>query len=390
KEGELFVANSQQHYSFIASFSCCRICSDMLKEAMIMKNSSGLITFLDIDKEEKGTKSGSMLLPRSENEIDRSWYNKWNSQMWNISKINNVIERLQQDVKACNSINRKQKKGKRDKYSPLPLVRMFSMQNRTSKNGLIHPYDLAWYPSKQQMFVSVQDTHSIFVYDEHGMPIHVKKKGNIKYPGEIIRYERGVQGDDTTVRGIAVDDDIHRLFVTVPFRHMVMVYCTRSEKNNAQPCGLYENIYNISWDLDNAFPIDVVTGSPYYNQTIFVGDKFHNRIYAYHVESFAVSKDALYVVSKQRNRVLLFDPQNGHYQGELLHFDLHVEEAVALFVKFFLVNILGNFRIFLQTYYYLCRRHTLLLSLRDPLTFLNQNTHVSLRIQSNVSSFFCM
>ena len=137
-----------------------------------------------------------------------------------------------------------------------------------------------------------------------------------------------------TLLGIALDSDLGLIFVAAEILGNILVF----DMNNR-----FENIFNITFPAKKKglAPISVVNGAPYFPNTLFVTEKNHNDgLYAvqysqsdysilwqaeaapllHHATGVAVSADSLYVISRNKQRILRYSPYTGHYLGQVVHF----------------------------------------------------------------------
>src|SRR5690606_19801691 len=131
---------------------------------------------------------------------------------------------------------------------------------------------IAYHKIYKQIYVTVQNTHSVLLLDINGKPYKKLPGMDYKYPGSIVTFKKHKVKNANTVRGIAVDINLNLLFVANEGDHKIYVY----DINNN-----FKNIYNIEYNLFQ--PVGVTIGLPYYNNTLFVTDKFYHIVLAYHI-----------------------------------------------------------------------------------------------------------
>ena len=129
-----------------------------------------------------------------------------------------------------------------------------------------------------------------------------------------------------------MDSEQGLIFVAAEILGNILVFDLENE---------FENVFNISFPRKHTAPISVVNGAPYFPGTVFVTDRNHNDgVYAvrysrsgysiwwqaekspllHHATGIAVSSDSVFVISRNKQRILRYSPYSGHYLGEVVHF----------------------------------------------------------------------
>jgi hypothetical protein len=223
----------------------------------------------------------------------------------------------------------------------------FTSANSNSNSGLDHPYDIDFYDSAkfgELTFVTVQDTHSVLVYDEYGNPMVSIDNG--EYPGAYLTFTPP-KSSDNSVRGLAIDNEFQLLFVTVEWTNAFLVYDLSGLDSGARP----SNAFNLTYKNDSStfvgIELDLV------NKIAYVGDTDSNRVVAFsytrtsatrewvaesdelsHPAGIALDakEEKLYVASQNAGKVLSFDPKNGAFlavEVDLNPYDVTIENLYA-------------------------------------------------------------